>query len=228
MIFVLASAYDKRKQAFLINARKEIASGWELFDSYGKFTDSHLFAKFGFVNGDGSGWTQASIALFHRILDTGMDQEFSYLPSNDRAVEAAKKAQRKQLSRYLQYDDGYADCIGGPAAHPERYALKQLKLEHLVRIANNRNSWIVHAAPRAPQSQPAESTDVIISKVIPEVDPRNAKINFSQLIETCRIISMVNSDYGGKGIELLKSNIGNASFVLERDNDSLEYRAVSW
>jgi hypothetical protein len=223
------SAYDKRKPAFMIDAKKSIpSSGWELFDSYGKFTDSHLFAKFGFLNGDGSGWTQASLALFHRILDTGMDQEFSYLPSNDEAIGVAKTYQRKHLSRYLQYDDGYTDCIKGTDTHPEQFELKKLKLDHLVRIANNRKSWIVNVPPRAPKSQPAESSDVLISEAIPEIDPGTVRIDFSKLIETCRIISIVNSDYGGKATEVLKNNLRNATFALERDNDSLEYRAVNW
>eukprot|EP00980_Cylindrotheca_fusiformis_P030706 scaffold25278_cov132-Cylindrotheca_fusiformis.AAC.7 len=221
-------SYDKRKEAFIIDARNSIASGWELFDSYGKFTDSHLFAKFGFVNGDGSGWTQASMALFHRILDTGMDQEFSYLPSNGEVTDSLKDYQRKQLIRYLQYDDGYTDCIDGPETHPEQFELKKLKLDHLVRIANNRKSWIVYVPPRAPKSNPAESSDIPITETVPEIDPKNIRVNFSKLIETCRIISMIESDYGGKGMDMLRSNLGNATFVLEKDNDSLEYRASYW
>jgi hypothetical protein len=46
--------FDTGKQAFVISAKSQIPVKWELMDSYGMYSDSHLFAKFGFVNGDGS------------------------------------------------------------------------------------------------------------------------------------------------------------------------------
>ncbi|CAJ1934256.1 unnamed protein product [Cylindrotheca closterium] len=219
--------YVKSKRAFVIDSKTQIPAGWELFDSYGKFTDSHLFAKFGFVNGDGSGWTQASIALFHRMLDTGMDLEFSYHSHAVGSSRTDKSVQRKHLTRYLQYDDGYVDCVEGPASHPNEFALKKLKLEHLLQIANNRKRWIVNAPPRSPASRPAESSSTVNANGIPELDPQRTNIDFSKLIETCRIISVVNSDYDGKALDMLKENLGNPDFVLEQNSDSLEHRALS-
>jgi hypothetical protein len=223
-------SYDTKKRSFVIDAKVSIPSGWEIFDSYGKFTDSHLFAKFGFVNGDGSGWTQASLAIFHRLLDMGTEKEFSHLPMNDGSVDMIAKYQRKNLLRYLQYDDGYTDCIQGPESDPDEFELKILKLEYLVQIANERKHWIINVPPRAPKSRPVESSEIIITESVPKIDPRNMKINFSKLIETCRIISLVDSDYNGKARELLKNNLGNSTFVLQKDeeNQSLEYRSVYW
>lgn len=220
--------YVKAKRAFVINAKTQIPAGWELFDTYGKFTDSHLFAKFGFVNGDGSGWTQGSIALFHRMMDAGMDKEFSYGSHSGSSSESTKAIQRKHLTRYLQYDDGYAQCVEGPHVHPEEFALKKLKLEHLLQIANIRNHWIVNVPPRSPESRPGEASSTITALGVPELDPRKTNIGFSKLIETCRIISLVNNDYGGRARAILEENLGNTEFVLEKDSDSLEYRAVSW
>jgi len=201
-----------------------------LFDTYGKSTDSHLFAKFGFVNGDGSGWTQASISLFHRLLDIGMDKEFSHLPHSGESLDHVEKYQRRDLRRYLQYDDGYSECIKGPDTHPEEFELKRLKLDHLLQIANNRKYWLLNVSPRVPSSQPVESSDILITEFVPEIDPRNQKINFSNLLPTCRLISLITSDYDGQATELLRRNLGNTTFSLAKDddNESLEYRTVYW
>ena len=49
--------------------------------SYGKYTDGHLFAKHGYINGDGSLSTEVSLAVFHRILgDVGLGQQFLLIP----------------------------------------------------------------------------------------------------------------------------------------------------
>ena len=222
--------YSREKRAFVITAKKSIPSGFELFDTYGKFTDSHLFAKFGFVNGDGSGWTQASISAFHRVLDQGMDKEFSFLPYNGDSLDHVEKYQRRSLRRYLHYDDGYKDCIQGPDTHPEEFELKKLKLDHLLQIANKRKNWILNVSPRLPKSVPVESSDIVISEIVPEMDLRHQKINFSNLLNTCRVISVINSDYDGQATEILRNNLDNQTFALEKDpeNDSLEYRSIYW
>lgn len=162
------------------------------------------------------------------MLDTGMDLEFSYYSQAEGSSQNDKSIQRKHLTRYLQYDDGYADCVEGPSVHPDEFALKKLKLEHLLQIANNRKHWIVNAPPRSPGSRPSESSTTIPANVIPELDSQRTTIGFSKLIETCRIISIVNSDCNGRALDILKANLGNSDFVLKQDSDSLEYRAVSW
>ena len=182
------------------------------------------------MNGDGSGFTQASISLFHRLLDIGMDKEFSHLPHSGESLDHVEKNQRRNLRRYLQYDDGYSECIKGPDTHPEEFELKRLKLDHLLQIANNRKYWLLNVSPRVPTSQPVESSDILISEFVPEIDPRNQKINFSNLLPTCRLISLITSDYDGQATELLRRNLGNTTFSLAKDddNESLEYRTVYW
>jgi hypothetical protein len=221
--------YNKEKRAFVISAKTTIHAGWELQDSYGKFTDSHLFAKFGFVNGDGSGYTQASIALFHRMLDLNMNQEFSHLPILEGETnKELEQYQRRDLRRYLQYDDGYEECIAGPESHPLAFDLKKLKLDHLLQGANDAKRWVIKLTPRSPGSAPIDSSAIAITEKVPEVNPRKFRLDFSGLVETCRLLSLITSDYDGEAIDVLTNNLGNSSFVVERGSDALEYRALMW
>lgn len=73
--------YDAKKRAFVIRAAANngIPLGHDVVVSYGKYSDSFLFAKFGYVNGDGSSHTEAYINANHRLLDAGLMQQFSYL-----------------------------------------------------------------------------------------------------------------------------------------------------
>lgn len=219
--------YNKEKRAFVISAKTSIPSGWELMDSYGTFTDSHLFAKFGFVNGDGSGHTQASIALFHRMMDFNMDREFTHA-SHKGMDKNLEKFQRGDLRRYLQFDDGYKECIQGPDVHPEEYQLKKLKIEHLIKIANNAKFWVVNVKPRVRNSYPVESSDMPISEKAPELDPASLRMDFTHLIDTCRLLSLTTRDYDGKAIDLLTENLKGNNFVATRDTEALEYRALMW
>merc|ERR1712238_437600 len=90
----------------------------DIIVSYGKYTDQHLFAKFGFVPKDGSGYTECGINVMHRILgDIGLGKQFSYLPfegsdnDDDDEIQRRKKRQRQDLRRYMIYDDGHDECI---------------------------------------------------------------------------------------------------------------------
>jgi len=220
----VAYQYNADKRAFLITAKRKIPVGFELYDSYGKFSDSHLFAKFGFVNGDGSGHTQASIAFFHRMFDYGMDNEYSHFSkTHHEKNRALLSAQRPSLIRYLQYDDGYVDCITGQE-EGDAYKLKELKLQHLMKIANTESRWVVTVGPRRPNSQPVESTEILITEQLPEIDPRRVRLNLLPLIETCRLISVIHTDYDGQAIAYLEQNLETSDFVLEKDNNALEYR----
>lgn len=221
--------YNKEKRAFVISAKSYIHAGWELMDSYGKFTDPHLFAKFGFVNGDGSGYTEASIATFHRMLDLSMDSEYSHIPRKGKN-ELLESFQRRDMRRYLRYDDGYGECIKDETTHPEGYRLKQLKLEHLVRIANHAPSWVVTIPPRSPHTHPVESSEILISDAIPKMDPSKLRIDFNGVVNTCRLIALIPSDYGGQAAEILTTNLNNSAFLLEGEpgNGALEYRTLAW
>lgn len=220
----VAYKYDSSKRSFVITASKGIRANFELMDSYGKFTDPHLFAKFGFVNGDGSGHTQASMALFHRLLDWDF-QEFSYLASTG-MTSVISSFQRKDLRRYLQYDDGYPECIQGPETHPAEFELKKLKLDHLVQIANDPSRWTITLVPPDTRSTPAQSSEEPITLLAPHLEPSKIKWDISKLVATCRLMALITSDFDGKATEVLTEQLGNSSFAVERGTDALEYRAL--
>jgi SET domain len=221
--------YDSTKKAFVISAKTKIQVGWELMDSYGKFSDAHLFARYGFVLGDGSGHTHASIAVFHRPLDVGLGDEFSLVPVATRQLDdltVVPDFQKRDLKRYLQYDDGYHDCIS-KKNNPTAYELKRWKWKHLARIANDPDRWTVTLNPRSPKSKPAESSDQLIVELPPKLDPRsNLRMDMTSLVETCRLLALTTNDYDGNALQVLKDNVGNATFVVAQGNEALEYRAL--
>lgn len=245
--------FDTTKQAFVVSAKTKIPVGWELMDSYGLYSDSHLFAKFGFINGDGSGFTQASIAVFHRPLDVLLTNEFTLIPkaimdddgdaemqdrkdddedgifslSEDkkRSKLAVPDFQKPELKRYLQYDDGYQDCVEKDK-HPEAFRLKQLKWYHLSKSANSPKSWVALISPRSPISKPGESSDMMITEAVPQIDPRTTRIEVAKLVSTCRLLALTIDDYDGNAIQVLNDNMKNSTFVVEGGSPALEYRAL--
>ena len=231
--------YDRTRRAFIITAGRrndisnndDISSGQNIIVSYGKYTDSHLFAKFGFVNGDGSGHTEASISL-HRLLDAGMGQQFSHLSDNE--IVPAKSDMlhlRHELLQYLSYDDGYFDCIT-PDGNLEGFRLKQLKLRLLERIAMVRHNWVVTMSPRNKSAIPDKtlSTPPNITGP-PRYNSHNVKFDGSKLISTCRLISLTNDDYDGKAIEelstILNTDTNYRTFSVKRQSDELEFRSLA-
>jgi len=226
--------YQMEKQSFVINAKTDIPPQWELMNSYGKYSDAHLYAKFGFVNGDGTGYTQASIALFHRPLDVQIGQEFTMVPNQITKIgESPKLApmdkipnfQKIDLKRYLQYDDGYQNCVQKDL-HPSAFRLKQLKWIHLANIANEPKAWIVSLQPRVPQSRPKKSSNMLISESPPKIDPRKLRMDLTHLVETCRLLALTIDDYDGNAIKVLEDNLGNNTFVVTKGSDALEYRSL--
>jgi hypothetical protein len=230
--------YHSEKQAFVISAKSSISPQWELMNSYGKFSDAHLFAKFGFVNGDGSGHTQASIALFHRPLDVQISQEFSLIPNkitngdNDDGSELSSPMekipdfQRLDIKRYLMYDDGYDDCVQKDL-HPEAFRLKRLKWLHLANIANDPDFWIATLRPRAPESRSRKSSDLLIAEAPPEINPKKLRMDITHLVDTCRLLVLTVDDFEGNAIKILDENLGNSSFVVPKGNQAaLEYRSL--
>ena len=223
--------YDRKSQAFVIRvAGEEIPAHQDIMVSYGKYTDSHLFAKFGFVNGDGSGYTEASIAIMHPLLDYGMGQQFSYLkkigtsyePTDDQMEES-----KKMMINYLRFDDGYTYCID-KALHSEAYQLKLLKYKHLIRIANKYDRWTLTIGPRNSKSKPALASNILITSDPPKFDSKNVKFNGMKLISTCRLIALSTDDYDGRAIEVLtKALESDKDFFVEKQSDQLEFRALT-
>ena len=77
----VAWRFDPATSSYVVRAQSEgINPGQEIIVSYGKYTEGHLFAKYGYVNGDGSSKTEVSLNVFHRMLgDIGLSWQFSFL-----------------------------------------------------------------------------------------------------------------------------------------------------
>lgn len=221
--------YDMVEKAFVVSSVSDgIPSGQEIFNSYGTYTDSHLFAKFGFVNGDGSGHTQAGIAVYHRILDSGLKQQFTYVPANDTTRGKVLNHQRYIMSRYLQFDDGYSRCIRNATDTPKAYELKQWKLKHLVRHANRPESWILNMKPRRKDAKPPMTRDQHSTFKVPQFDLKDFDFDGSKIMATCRLITLTWEDYGGNAIAKLKTayEMSIDPFIVKHQTPNLEYRSL--
>lgn len=217
--------------AFVIRASQQIDKHQIVYDSYGTYTDAHLFAKFGFQNGDGSAYTDASIATMHRLMDVGLQQQFSYLPyQEDQQYVKLLERQKIGLARYLQFDDGYRECISSSdRVDSIPYQLKQLKLQHILRLAHDPKRWIISMPPRNPsattpkthaQEKKSPSFDMT---ALPDFDA-------STVISTCRLMVLTEDDYDGKALQVLQEHLMHHqqqdAILVEKQSDSLEYRAL--
>ncbi|CAB9504101.1 expressed unknown protein [Seminavis robusta] len=228
--------YQLRNGAFVIQATDHIAPGQEIIDSYGKYTDAHLFGKFGFVNGDGSGYSQALLATHHRLMDLDLKQQFSYLPfrrtpgSLSEGLRRALEKQATAVQQYLRFDDGYEQCIPPPSTQDsaneylkEAQKLKRLKIQHLARIANHSKRWQLVLLPRAPESLPARASNMVITYAPPKLSTRNVKFfhrkEYQLVAATCRVIALTHEDYDGTAVQILQENLQNNSFLLESQLD---------
>jgi len=222
--------YDNLQRAFIIRAIDRIPPMQDIMVSYGKYTDTHLFAKFGFVNGDGSGYTEASIAIMHPLLDIGMGQQFTYLVDFRNGTKITTdydyEAQKRALVNYLRYDDGYDYCVT-KENNPKGYRLKILKLRHLQKIANDYDRWTFRIAPRNERSKPSMSSEIPISTKVPQFDSRSIKFDGSKIISTCRLIALTEGDFDGKAIEKLEKELVNQNLFIEKQTDQLELRALA-
>lgn len=210
--------------AFLVTASRQISTNQIIYDSYGTYTDSHLFAKFGFQNGDGSAHTDASIAAMHRLMDVGLQQQFTYLPSQPAEQIAMMEAQKMTLARYLQFDDGYSECIQ-PNQDSIPYQLKQLKLRHLMRLAHDPKRWIVSIPPRNPKARPYDD----LPDKVPSFDMKALPgFDASKVISTCRLMVLTEDDFEGTALSTLQDHLTSErdGILIEKQSDSLEYRAL--
>lgn len=228
--------YDPSKRAFIIKAigRHGIEPGFDVWVSYGKYSDTHLFSKFGFVNGDGSGYTESSIAVMHRLLDPGMGQQFSFMSRDDftklNALAKDSLMQEADLLKYLEYDDGYTDCIN-PEKNIAAFRLKKLKFQVLSKIANIYDRWVIKWQPRNPSARPLRGSIVPISSDPPLFDAKRVKFDGSKVLSTCRLITLIHEDYDGNAINILEQALKNESstdtIIVTRQNDLSEFRSLN-
>mmetsp|Transcript_46026 Transcript_46026/g.112381 ORF Transcript_46026/g.112381 Transcript_46026/m.112381 type:complete len:756 (+) Transcript_46026:145-2412(+) len=202
--------------------------------SYGFFSDAELFARYGFVNGDGSGSTQISISYNHETLRLNIStpsptQQYDYVNTNSgRIMMKFRNFHLRGVAKYFRYDDGYKECITGPTTHPFESELKKLKYEYLLRMANDYDRWNMYTPPRNMTAGPPKSIDIPI-RTVPEYERHiyvEMEDQIHRLQETCRFMELINSDFEGRAIEVLRDNLDNPNFVIGPNvSDSLEFRS---
>lgn len=206
---------------------RRIESGFEPMVSYGVMPDAHLFARYGFVNGDGTAPIVVTLAFHHDILKLNMSHQYHYLPNTGMNSKLSSYLE-KSVAEYLRFDDGYAECIPGPNTHPEEAELKLLKHRHLMKIANMPERWTFTVPSRNPYSLPGVTHNVQITRQAPQYMPFYTKNNFQTYLprSTCRLISLINSDLNGRAAQILRDNLNNDTFIIDEGNDALEYRSL--
>lgn len=213
---IVGYSYDPVKRAFVIRSLTGLNAGQELWDSYGRHSDPHLYSKFGFVNGDGSESTQASLAAFHRLL---------VLPNETR---------QEELLRYLSFDDGYQECVQPQEGEPA-WELKRLKYQHLQAMAHDARFWTVVVGPRQKEARPAASSATSahwprrdVSLLV--MDPKQVEApDVKGPVGLCRLLVATHQDFDGRAIQLLRDNLAHAgSYILPQPppQDACEYRTL--
>ena len=148
----------------------------------------------------------------------------------DRRVVSQSKYeidQKKQIQQYLQYDDGYRDCVSDEDA--EAMEFKQLKRKLLLLIVNDYRKWSA--------SLPQRDTDPTSTSV-----PIDDGVN--PLISTCRLLALTHRDYDGNALGIVEQKIQEIEqarlatpsdyhgetydLVFKRGQKGLEYRAGIW
>ena len=242
--------YDntQQQQAFVITAITDIAPGDHIRDSYGKRTDADLFARYGFVNGDGSDWTQASLALWHTVQIQHPEQQQHQQQQQQPLRKSWSRKERSLIARYLQYDDGYEHCVGPPPLNKihetdDEYAkqawqLKQLKYQYLLSIAAaDESRWVFHMSPRAKDARPDSSyqdnnsikkrNNTTQQQLPPALDLHTIQFDGNAIFGTCRLLTLTHDDYHGNATGMLK-----AALQSELDNvassSSKHSKAYHW
>ena len=220
---------DNMGRSFIVSAvKRDIDAFSEPMASYGIMSDAQLYGRYGFNNGDGSGPIQLSISFHHELMKLNMsNDQYNYIPKSG-TTRKFRKIQTKGILKYLRYDVGYDGCIT-QWSHPDEAELKRLKMEHLLRMADDYDRWLMNMAPRAPHSLPAISTEVPINLTVPQFDRDFSYLEpeVYNLQETCRMMSLINSDFDGKAVEVLRDNLDNPDFVIGPNvSDALEFRSL--
>jgi hypothetical protein len=189
----------------------------KIHDSYGKASDPHLFSRYGFVNGDGTDYTQAGINLWHLVKPQDGESDQPTTLADD---------YRLPILRYLQYDDGYEDCVGPPIDEHgapsvasfgrKAWTLKQLKYKFLLKRAHSFKHWIVTVSPRNKEKR----------KGVPEIDMATIQLNATSIFSTCRLLSLTHEDYDGQAAAIVENALNDLDFVLSPTRDGLEFRTL--
>jgi hypothetical protein len=152
----------------------------------------------------------------HQIIDRRVVSQNQY-----------ENEKKKQIQRYLQYDDGYSTCITDD--NMEAMEFKSLKRKLLLLILNDYRKWSA-SMPR--RDEDPNSTSVPIDDGI------------NPLISTCRLLALTHRDYKGSASYVLQEKIEEIeeaqrvaphdfhgesyNLVMKRGDRSLDYRAGIW
>ena len=193
-------AYVHRQNAFIVKTNRPISTGEEIIVSYGNYSDSHLLAKFGFVTTPFV--TEVNLAR-HILLEgnAGLGTQYQ-IPQSKKSREAWKKQSYDVIQNYFLQDDGYASCI---QPNDPSFQFKQLKFHFVTKyITNHRPSWIV--------------------------TQKGTHIRAKSILNTCRILSLMEEDLDGKAGTILSmqeiKEKNSRDFILNYPKDDrLEFRA---
>jgi hypothetical protein len=210
--------YDMDGQSFTAFTNRNVDSGDMLFVNYGKNSEARLWAKYGFQVGDGSMDTELSIAVNHHIRNIG-------IPIDNTPLSYHPDTEKLKLASYLQYDDGYQECVTDP--NSAAYKLKKLKLQHLMRMADRPKRWIITVAPLNPGGYAPNDKRIGQPQ---KVDPANLPAVDSQYaMTTCRLIALTESDFEGEAVEVLQQHLESqeSGILIQAQSNSLEYLALN-
>lgn len=235
-------AYNIRNQSFVVHTNKLIPIGHDIIDHYGKHKSSHLFAKYGFINYDSSGYNEAAIALWYNL----------YFPYDDNTDEFITRLNKMQMLRYLQYDDGYESCIGDPQIvlitnatnHDSQlqqyitaaWRLKQMKYKILLSIFGLQSSrWNVQMSPQMRGHFVETSSDNLQQRRRQQRPGSIQSDHVQTLLSTCRLLVLRHDDYNDSAIDVLQNGILKndrafrlssqySSTIVDHRDQALEFR----
>lgn len=142
---------------------------------------------------------EISIAVYHEIGDS---------------EEELTEKQRSDLMTYVQYDDGYAACLqsdsGGDTDMFGVRALKKLKYDFLLRVANRREMWEAEVPARAGTTQLLEAAEPLRSM--------------------CRLLTLTHEDYEGRAKTVLQKAMDKEDFLdnfsVKSQGNAHDYRSA--
>jgi hypothetical protein len=231
--------WDDKSQSFQtkIRATPSLAAGSEILINYGQHhSDPDLFARYGFVTGDGTHFTEVNLAVHHQVMFVNRQEDH----------KLRSRSFITKLAKYLQYDDGYDHCVEKPtnegvSAHKEEDAsvvawdLKKSKIIYLHERSNSK-TWFITLEPRVSPDQGNYRPEQLESTGVPQFDLNyhggllmgtSQALSEMEVTALCRAISVIHTDYGGQALEILLENASNRTFFLAPDpvgNQALEYR----
>ena len=156
--------------------------------------------------------TTSSSATTATVAPTG--PEISIAVYHEIGEEELTEKQRSDLMTYVQYDDGYAACLqsdsGGDTDMFGVRALKKLKYDFLLHVANRREFWVAEVPARAGTTQLLEAAEPLRSM--------------------CRLLTLTHEDYEGRAKTVLQKAMDKEDFLdnfsVKSQGNAHDYRSA--